>query len=405
MANEETSLVPRTDGSVSTTSTLDRVIDGAKNRLEYLRGKEGKVGGGLKWVLIGLGGLFFVKNIDKINAFVDSVVTLQEKLLYGVGLAAVGWVIWRVLSSKKFQYTVTMIIDRLILKFHKLMIARDKFGSAEFAISRLAKRKKEADNARANVYGVYTSVSKARDEAQGNAQQALTNAKGFDEELKRRASGGKSTIKMSDDGLAHAFNSSKSTLRINAEFYKRQAQQALILGRRCDILKEVSAATEEKLSEMMLQLTNAKKDWELALQTMRAMQASDDIVNSPDAHTYNEALDGIVKESEFFNGRVMMLMDRLDPTVQSYRMLQASNQLADEETYKSFLSDTKVTVKLDQQKQLNAVPASTLLADAESLLGTTLAKQPEPVPVSRATSSTSTTSKTGNDFDSLFRRK
>ncbi|MBI5733275.1 hypothetical protein HY967_05010 [Candidatus Jorgensenbacteria bacterium] len=383
-------------------SVLDRGITGTIKRLEYLRGKQPSVGLVIKALGIGLGALMFIRNMDKILLFFDNLTSLMEKGIYAVILAVVLWLLWQIVSSKKLRDTVTLVIDRTILKIHKWLIARDKFGSAEFAIRRLEKRKNEADEARASVYAAYNAVTKQVNSAKEAAEQALTNAKGFDQEMKYRAETGKQKVKMSDEGLQRAFASAKSTLRINADFLKRQAEKQTMLQTRCNILQEVSVATGDKLEEMKLQLTRAKQDWELALQTMNAMAASDEIVGGQDAQIYHEALDGIAREADFFNGRVIMLMDRLDPTVQSFRTKQAGEQIADEQYYQAFLNETKITPKKQDVVEAQSQPLS-LIEDAESLLGGN-------VEVVKAKTSltqrrTIESGKSGTGFDSLLRPK
>lgn len=386
----------------ATPKPLGASTSGAAKRLEYLRGKQPTVGNIIKF--LGLGGvaIWFIVNIDTVNSFFDSLISLGEKAIYAGILAAAGYLLWQVLSSKLLRETVTMLIDRLILKFHKWIIARDKFGSAEFAISRLEKRKEEADEARASVYGAYQAVTKQVDDARDAAEKALANAKGFERELNERASGGKGKTSMSEEGLRRGFASAKSTLRINAAFLKRQLEKQKMLARRCNMLQVVGEATTDKLAEMRLQLQRAREDWELALQTMQAMQKSDEVVEGRDAQVYTEALMGIEQEADFFNGRVMMFMDKLDPTVQSYQAKRAGEQLEDEDYYQSFLAETKITPKgQEQQVEAESAPFS-IVESAEELLGV----DAEAAPTKTTPRTQTNTSGTGGgQFGNLLRRR
>lgn len=379
MENDETRQLPQAE---------DRITS-AKGALEYLRGQQGKIGGFLKWSLIALAGVEVYQHIAQINDFMDGLVSLQEKLLYGGFLAGALYVLWHVLSSKQFQYTVTMILDRMILNLHHLAIARDKFGSAKFAINRLEKRKDEADEARSRVYAALQSVTKATQTAQGKMGEAFSRAKGFAAEMERRANNQRPQLQLSESGLSSAFQRSKSTLRINRDFFQKETEQAVVLQRRCSILQEVSEAVGVKIDEMKEELQTATSNWQLALDSMKAMQASDDIVGGPDESTYREALGGIEEQANLFNGRVQMLMDRLDPTVQQYRTAEAGKQIADEDAYQAFLSEAKPPAKVIKAEVVSSSPAlpegkqSSPLSEIDRMLGDGK-KSPEAAQVSKA---------------------
>ncbi len=394
------SLAPiKGDGS----SFLDKMSKGAKRRLEYLKGKQEGIGNGLKWLIFGACGLLFWKNLDGINHFLDGVVDMQIKLLYFGGLAFLLWFAWRVLSSKQFHYAVTLWLDILIDKLHHAVVARDKFGAARLAISRLEKRKIEAEEAKAKVYAVYQMVDRAAGEAEKASREAAKKAQGFEREINRRSAGGeekpisREIAAISENELLHSFSTAKSRLRVNYEFFKSQAEKRIVLYKRSQILEEVGNATGEKLEEMRFRLQRAQEDWELALQSMEAMQASDDLIHGPEKQTYEEALEGICNEAQFFDGRVQMLMDRLDPTVQAYRMDKAAAAIADEDFYREWMSDTKI-VKPEIQQRLLALPAKPEVLEIEQMLGSdssfSSAKQ-EKAPVSTGKKSS---------FDDLLKR-
>ena len=129
MANEMVSRGPTDVGSL---------FKKAARRMEYLRGKEGLIGFGLKAFAVVGGVVLFYKNMDKINAFLDGVVNMETTLIYGGVLAAVLWVMWLVLTSDRLKYTVAMVIDIMIEKIHRFAVARNKEGSASWSINRLS---------------------------------------------------------------------------------------------------------------------------------------------------------------------------------------------------------------------------------------------------------------------------
>lgn len=396
----ENNLVP-----LKTSSALARSEDSPLNvfqkagrQIEYLRGKEWLPADTFKWALIGLAAFFVVKNLGRIENFFDTLATTLQQIIFCGVLGAIIWGLWLVLSSKKFRYLMAMLVDIGIEKVHKAMVARDKFGAAEFSIRRIAKRIRESADARANVYGTYQAVDQASKTAQRVAEDAFEHAKGFEEEIKRRQANEKPALKLSDDALLRAFNQAKSRLRINYEHFKHQSERAEMLRRRCVMLSEIGEVMQAKLDELTERLRLAREDFELALQSAEAMEGSNALVDSQEAKTYEEALDGIAQDTDMLNGRVLMIMERLDPSVQEHRMNQAAGQLDDTTLFEKFLEESKVEVKPDVKQKLMLPASHPELSDIEELLGN--ARKPEPVPV-RAIAA----NRGASNFDDLLNRR
>lgn len=389
-------------------SLLDAAIDVTPgNRLEYLRGKQKSISRLMQVGMLGVVGLLFLHNIDKITQLFDQIVSLEIEVAYGAGCAVLLWIMWRIVGWKVLQDAVTGQIDRMIYRLAKWMRTRgDKFLEAEFNIDQLRKRKNEADVARGNMYAVYQSASTAAADSYKRALEAGTNAKGLQEELLRRRAGGPVRVgntKVSQSTtpqLEADFERSRSSLRVNYTFYQRQTVRKERLGKKCAMLQEASRATALEVESMTEGLHLAKQDYDLAVQENAAVGAYDDIMNSPARRNYDEAIDGILVDTSRINGHVQMLMDRLDPTIQNYRMNETTGAIADEAFFSKWLQESNLPVDPNVQRQLTSPTEEPQIPEIESLLGNT--PKPQPVAV-RAGRQASQGAPDSDDFDDLLK--
>lgn len=376
-------------------------------RFEYLRGKQDLIGGAFQWALFGLAGLIVYLKIDQISHFFDSLVDITLQLIFLAVVGAVGWLAHAVLSNPRFRSWIAMMVDTAIFAVHRRWVSRNKFGAAQFAIRRLNKRKKEADEAAGRVEGAKINVDTAAAKAKAESTSALNNAKGLDaaiaEFLQRKADNpnynvqaGKPTLEQ----MKRALSLSKSRLRSNYEFYLKQAKQGEILGKRCEMLKFAGEATQAQIDKMELDLDLAQQAWQLAIDSNAALQASDDLVDSDAKQTYDMALGMIVDETNAFEGRIQMLMNRLEPTIQKHQMDKVMDSINDEEFYKQWLDDSNVNIDNPVlERKLLEAPKAPVDSDIESFLGI---KKAEPVMVAAPTRTSAAPSNSSKKYDKFF---
>ncbi len=387
--NSNNSIVPveATVVGSSRSNFLDSAIKGASRRLEYLQGREAQVGNALRWLVFGIGGLFLWKNIDAITHFAEGVTDIVWQAIYASAGVGVLWAMWKIMGNETLRYHVAELIDVTIYKIHEAWVVRNPEDAANFAIRRLEKRKAEAEKAEATVEGAYDDVETAVKEAQEEAKQALTSAQGFERELERRQTGQGRPVSpevaaLSDNVLQHSLSLAKTTLRSQYTFYQEQSKQQAELAGRKEKIREVINAIAENIETMKLDLETTIKTWNLNLKTKFAYEQSAAVVDSPERRDYELGLKTLKDQANYFNGCVTVLMNRLDPTVQKFRMQKASNAIADEEFFRSWTEEAKSFLKPGaEQKLLAAAPSEAGIPEIERMLGTNPVRQPQPVPV------------------------
>jgi len=399
LATHSAPSAPRPTGSL-----LDRVADETNRRLEYLKGHEASVGHLFKLLLFGGGGLWFMFNWQLVRDFVAGVVDIQTKAIYGGVLAFVMWIMWSVLSSKKFQYTVAMMVDRTIERFHRMIVARDPEGSARFSINRLRKRLREGQEAKGKVGAAYETVHNEAERAHGAALDAIAQARGLSQEQQNRRQGrGNPRIKLSDSQLDLALSKTKADARREYAFWQEETANAETLGARYEAIQEVLDSATVELGNMEADLDKAITRWTLNLEQMRAMEASDDLVNSRERSVFDQSMQIIQQQADMFSGRTRMILERLDPTVQSYRAGQAGAAIADDEFFATVANDPAFGLKPATQLKLVAAPERPVLPDMEQFLGATAPQGPIPIrTITRPAASGGAPKPGGSDFKDLL---
>jgi len=377
---EQQPLVTHTTTPRPTGSLLDRVADETNRRLEYLKGHEASVGHLFKLLLFGGGGLWFMFNWQLVRDFVCGIVDIQTKAIYGGILAFVMWIMWSVFSSKKFQYTVAMMVDRTIERFHRMVVARDPEGSARFAIRRLRKRLREGEEAKAKVGGAYEAIHSEAERAHEAAVDAIARAKGlYQEQLNRKQGRGNPRIRLNDQQLDMALSKAKADGRREYAFWQEETANARTLEARYQAIQEVLDSANMELGNMEADLEKAVARWNLSLQQMQALEASDDLVSSQERSVFDQSMQIIARQADTFTGRTRMILERLDPTVQTYRASQAGATIADEEFFAAVADDPAFGLKPATQLKLVAAPERPVIDDMEQFLGATAPQGPIPI--------------------------
>ncbi len=351
-------------------SLLGQVAKRTTQRLEYLRGHEAQVGNGLKYILFGGAGIWVANHLTMIRDFVDNLVDIQTKLIYGGGLAVVLWVMWMVLSSKQFHYTVTMMIDRTIETFHRAMVARNPEGSARFSINRLRNRIREGEEAKAKVGSAFEQVNGAAENARAAAMEALSNAKRLKQEKAARQQGrGNPRVQLTDAQLDNAIAAAQGALRREYSFYQDEAASAAELEKRYTAVEEVLGGSKVDLTNMEEDLEKAIQRWQLKLSEMQAMEASDAVVHSQERQVFDQSMQIIRQQADLCSGRTRMILDRLDPTIQAHRSGQAAAAIADEAFYAELADDPNFAIRPEAQEKLRATSGKPAIPEMEEMLG------------------------------------
>lgn len=376
-------------------------------RFEYLRGKQDLIGGAVQWIFFGIVAFIVYLKIDQISHFFDSLVTVALQALFLGAVGVVGALAYVILKNPRFRSWISMMVDTAIFAVHRRWVSRNKFGAAQFSIRRLVKRKKEADEAAGRVEGAKINVDTAAEKAKAASNEALNNAKGLDaamakvrafkaEDPNYAVPRGQPTMEQ----MTTALRLAKTRLRSNYEFYLKQAKQSEVLGKRCEMLRFAGEATQAQIDKMELDLDLAQQAWQLAVDSNAALQASDDLVDSEAKQTYDMALGMIVDETNAFEGRIQMLMNRLEPTIQKHNMDKVMDSINDEEFYKQWLDESNVNIDnpVLEAKLLEA-PKAPVDSDIESFLGI---KKAEPVMAAAPRKNSVSNAVVPKKFDKFF---
>ena len=404
-----TSLIPSGGSGLSPSNlpspseAFAKMVQNAPRRLEYLRNQKSFIGNAAKWLLTGGVLLWAGLHFQQINDFFDNLATLAWKL--GVaGVAVFGaWAIWHIISSETFQFDVAFLLDRVVMGLHRAVVVHNDVQAAEFSIGRLEARAKEVDQSRG-------AVNSARDDSRTTAANekkevaaAFQQAQGIRRELDTRAShGGKpvdpNLADYSSTSLENLFNLAQHKMKIHYGLYQNATAKYEMLVQRTDLLKEVSEAVWNIIEESKLELDTLVKTRELDAKTYNAMYQSGEVLGGQEMKTFQMAVQNIRDGIDSYNGQISILMDRLDPAVQSYRLGKVGGKIADEQFYQQWVEQAGVVKPEAKEKLLAASSVTTqTIPEVEDMLGNH-ASAPEPVPVPR------TRRQAASSFDDLLRR-
>ena len=367
----------------SSTPLLDKIIEHSPTKqLEYLRGKEGAISSLLQWGFLAGIVAWVLTHLDVINAALDGLIEAWMKLAVLLGFAAVSLLVYKVLGAKEVRDGLNNLIDKRLFAIARWLRTRgDKILNCRFNISRLEKRKNEADTARAKVEGVSSKFTQAVEHSKRETQESFSKVQAFDEEIQRRSRGGKDRPKfseladLSDDQLERYRNRAESEMRVSNDAFKEQSKERDDLLKKCAFLRDLSDALDNKVGELKYKLNKAIEKNQLSKDKATAMEAYSEVSGGQEVEDFNQTMGDIERETEFYNGFAQILMDRLDPTVQQFKMGKVADVVTADQLYREFAA--KVGNMRPEISQELLTPAKSVIPEIERYLG-----NPVPSPVS-----------------------
>lgn len=388
------SLIPSGGSGLSPTNipsaseAFAKMIQNAPKRLEYLKAQKGLIGNAAKWLLTGGFLLWVGLHLQQISNFFDDLATLAWKLGVAGVAVVVAWAIWHIISSERFQFDVAFVLDRIIMGIHRAVVVHNDEQAAEFSIGRLEARADEVDQSRGG-------VNSARDDSRATAvsekkecEASFQQAQGIKRELDSRAShGGKpvdpNLADYSSTSLENLFSLAQHKMKIHYGLYQSATAQYAMLVQRADLLKEVSEAVRNIIEESKLELDTLVKTRKLDAKTFGALSQSGEVLGGEEMKTFQMAVQNIRDGIDSYNGQISILMDRLDPAVQTYRLGKVGSKIADEQFYQQWVEQAGVVKPEVKEKLLAASSVTTqTIPEVEDMLGHRTSA-PEPVLVPR----------------------